>query len=221
LISIVIPALNEAEIIVNTLLPLQAMRKRQVEIILVDGGSTDTTIQLATPYIDQLVESIKGRALQMNAGAEVAQGDALWFLHADTVVPDAGDQRILQALQEGAWGRFDVRLSGERTVLRVVEWWMNQRSCWSGISTGDQGIFIQRKLFKQLGGFPQIPLMEDIELSRKLKKIAAPACIHTPLITSSRRWEERGVMRTILLMWWLRLSYWAGVSPQRIAHWYR
>ncbi len=198
------------------------MRERGVEIIVVDGGSSDRTRELSLPYINHWIESDStGRALQMNRGAEVAKAEVLWFLHADTQVPEESDQTILQALQQRLWGRFNVCLSGDEPLLRMVERMMNLRSCWSGIATGDQGIFLSRSLFVEIGGFPEIPLMEDIAISRELRKRGRPLCIRQRLVTSSRRWEESGIIRTILLMWWLRFGYWAGISPQRLARMYR
>jgi rSAM/selenodomain-associated transferase 2 len=221
LISVIIPALNEAEGIIQMLQPLQPLRKQGGEVILVDGGSRDHTVSLATPYVDQVIVSEAGRAKQMNRGAAVATGTILWFLHADTQLPPDAAEQIEQQLQQAEWGRFNLRLSGQTPLLRVVEWMINRRSCWSGVATGDQGIFLSRPLFEQLGGYPEIPLMEDIALSKQLRQISPPCCIPTILITSSRRWEQRGVIPTILLMWWLRFAYWVGVSPQRLARWYR
>ncbi|MBI5461446.1 MAG: TIGR04283 family arsenosugar biosynthesis glycosyltransferase [Gammaproteobacteria bacterium] len=221
-ISIVIPALNEAACIAATLAPLQAMRARGHEVILVDGGSTDATVAQATPWCDRVLHSEAGRALQMNAGAHIASGEILWFVHADTDVPANGDSLIQHAVQTGAaWGRFDVRLSGAHPLLRVVAWLMNLRSRLTGIATGDQGMFVRRELFNEVGGFAEMPLMEDIALSRALKRRARPACLRARLVTSSRRWECDGIVRTILLMWRLRFAYWRGVSPERLAAQYR
>jgi len=216
-VSIVIPALNEAASIRETLTPLQAFRRQGHEIIVVDGGSRDGTIAVATPLCDRLLESTPGRARQMNAGAAVAGGDSLWFLHADTLVPENAIGQIRQAVQRSGWGRFDVRLSGGYPLLRLVEGLMNRRSRLTGIATGDQGIFIRRDLFQHVGGYPDLPLMEDIALCKTLRKLARPACLTSRLITSSRRWESRGVLRTIVLMWLLRAGYWLGVSPARLA----
>lgn len=221
-ISIIIPALNEEQTIQETLQRLQPMRQRGVEVILVDGGSRDRTAVIAAPLIDQLIESDRaGRAIQMNCGARAASGALLWFLHADTLVPEEGERILLWALRQHPWGRFNVRLSGRNPLLRVVEWMMNHRSCWSGIATGDQAIFLPRTLFERVGGFPEIPLMEDIALSKRLKRIGRPFCVAGRVITSSRRWEERGIIRTILLMWGVRLGYWVGISPQRLSRIYR
>ncbi len=223
-LSIVIPALNEAATLSATLQRLQGMRGRGHELIVVDGGSTDGTAALAAPLVDRVVMSPRGRARQLNAGAAAARGDVLWFLHADTLAPEEADGDIADALTAGrVWGRFDVHLSGRHLLLKVVARLMNLRSCLSGIATGDQGIFVARVAFNRVGGFPDQPLMEDIALSRTLKRHAGrPACLSArPLVTSSRRWEQHGVVRTIVLMWGLRLAYALGVSPARLARLYR
>lgn len=218
-ISIIIPALNEAALITKVLRALAPLRHRGHEVIVVDGGSCDGTPALAAPLADRVMHAPKGRALQMNAGARAATGDVLWFLHADTVPPTDADGRILAALAQGksGWGHFDVRLSGSGFLLRMVEFLMNRRSRLGGIATGDQGIFVRRELFERVGGFPEIPLMEDIALSRALKGYSRPAHVAQGLVTSSRRWEQRGVWRTILLMWRLRLAYFLGADPRKLA----
>lgn len=221
MISIIIPALNEAAVIDKTLQSLQPLRQRGAEVILVDGGSEDDTVARAADQVDQMIHAARGRARQMNAGAAVAKGEILWFLHADTVAPAQADREIVRALQQRLWGRFDVALSGQSRLLKLVAWMMNRRSCWSGIATGDQGIFLYRRLFRQQGPFPEIPLMEDVAFSQQLRRQAAPFCTPLKLTTSGRRWEQHGVVRTILLMWWLRFAYWVGVSPARLASWYR
>ncbi|MFA7386949.1 MAG: TIGR04283 family arsenosugar biosynthesis glycosyltransferase [Thiohalobacteraceae bacterium] len=222
-ISIVIPALNEAAQIAATLAPLQSLRAQGHEIVVVDGGSSDDTAHRAQPLCDRILDAPRGRARQMNAGAQAARGDVLWFLHADTRASSTAMDALLAALRrpQFAWGRFDVRLSGAHPLLRVVENLMNLRSRWTGIATGDQGIFVRRHLFETVGGFPDIPLMEDIALSRRLKREAAPICLRERLVTSSRRWEQRGVVRTTLLMWRLRFAYWLGASPERLAAQYQ
>ncbi len=221
-ISIIIPTLNEAAALDATLRPLQTWRKAGHELILVDGGSHDETIAIGRPLVDVLLESPPGRAWQMNLGAEVASGEVLLFLHADTLLPAGGDRFISESLMSRSWGRFDVHLSGMHWMLRVVERMMNWRSCLTGIATGDQGIFVEHRLFEQIGGFPLLPLMEDLALSKLLKRAAGrPACVRTPLVTSSRRWEQYGVLRTILLMWHLRLAWFLGVPAQRLARRYR
>ncbi len=222
-LSIIVPTLNEVAVIGATLAALQPLRAAGCELILVDGGSADGTTQTAAAHVDQLMEAPCGRALQMNAGARVARGDVLWFLHADSLPPPQADELILAglALSGRSWGRFDVRLTGDQALLRVVEWFMNLRSRMTAIATGDQGIFVRRSVFERLGGFPAIELMEDIAMSRALKRLGPPLCLDTPLLSSSRRWQGRGITRTILLMWSLRLAYALGVSPARLVRWYR
>jgi rSAM/selenodomain-associated transferase 2 len=221
-LSVVIPVLNEAEGIGLLLEQLAPLRKRGAELILVDGGSSDGTREITAARVDRLLQRGRGRARQMNAGAAVARGEVLWFLHGDSRIPEEADEHIRGALSRRAWGRFDVRLSGDQPMLRVVERAMNLRSCLTGIATGDQGTFMGREDFQALGGFPSIELMEDIALSKRLKRaLGRPACVRAHLITSSRRWETRGILRTIALMWWLRLAYVLGVKPERLARWYR
>lgn len=222
-LSIIIPVLNEAAQIAATLAPLQLLRAQGHEVIVVDGGSGDGTMECAQTLCDQLLNAPRGRARQMNAGALVAQGHVLWFLHADTLASATAADALVMALSQPRreWGRFDVRLSGSHLLLRVIENLMNLRSRCTGIATGDQGIFVCRYLFERLGGFPDIPLMEDIALSRLLKRQGAPACLRERLVTSSRRWEQHGVVRTIILMWRLRFAYWCGVSPDHLAVRYR
>lgn len=220
-ISVIVPALNEAEHIGRTLEALQPMRERGCEIIVVDGGSYDQTVTIAEPLADIVLISKPGRAEQMAAGAGCASHQVLWFLHADTLVPADSDMLILQSTQERGWGRFNVILSGSHPLFRIIEKMINMRSCASGIATGDQGIFVRRALFELIGGMPQQPLMEDVELSRLLKRYGRPSCITTPLQTSSRRWEQRGIVRTVLLMWWLRAAYAIGVPASRLVEWYR
>ncbi|MFO0114433.1 MAG: TIGR04283 family arsenosugar biosynthesis glycosyltransferase [Betaproteobacteria bacterium] len=215
-LSIIIPALNEAENLAQTLAPLQAMRQRGVEVVLVDGGSADATKSIAAPLVDQVVPSAHGRARQMNAGAQHAKGSVLLFLHADSMAPDDADILIADAIARGAaWGRFDVHIHGQAHLLKVVAWMMNQRSRLSGIATGDQGLFMTRQAYAAVGGFPAQPLMEDIEICRRLKQVVSrrPACLSEKITTSGRRWEKHGVLRTILLMWQLRFRYWCGASP--------
>ncbi len=223
-ISFIIPCLNEAGHIVSTLTPLQRLRKSGHEIILVDGGSHDKTTELASTLVDTLITSHTGRAKQMNAGAAEASGDILCFVHADTLCPDNIDQLLSRDLcqSRNVWGRFDIRLSSNRKVFRIIEWFINKRSCLTGIATGDQGIFICRNIFKRINGYADIPLMEDIEISKRLRRISAPLCIrHHKLVTSSRRWESRGILRTVLLMWSLRLRYFFGESEHALAQAYQ
>jgi rSAM/selenodomain-associated transferase 2 len=222
-ISIIIPALNEAAGIAETLRPLQPLRARGHQVIVVDGGSADGTVQIARPLADEVIASEPGRARQQNAGAQAATGDVLLFLHADTLLPEDADRRVIDGLMRSGrgWGRFDVRLSGRAPALRVVERMMNLRSRVTGIATGDQAIFVRADWFRRAGGFPQIPLMEDVALSKALRRMGPPLCLRDRVRTSSRRWEERGVLRTILLMWRLRAEYALGADPARLADRYR
>ena len=222
-ISIIIPCLNEEESILQTLMPLQTMREHGHEVIISDGGSTDKTCELALPYVDTLIASPKGRAQQMNTGALQANGDVFWFLHADTIAPENADQYINQVIKynHSIWGRFNVHLSGQKFQFRIIEFLMNLRSCLTGISTGDQGIFVLRSYFKELNGYKNISLMEDVEISKRLKKIKKPACIKHKITTSSRRWEKHGILRTIFLMWKLRMAYYLGASEDKLASQYK
>ncbi|HYR06368.1 MAG TPA: TIGR04283 family arsenosugar biosynthesis glycosyltransferase [Longimicrobium sp.] len=222
-ISIIIPALNEAAGIAQTLRPLQPLRARGHQVVVVDGGSADATAEIARPLADRVIASQPGRARQQNAGAEAATGDVLLFLHADTLLPADADGRVIDGLMRSGrgWGRFDVRLSGRAPALRMVERMMNLRSRLTGIATGDQAIFVRADWFRRAGGFPQIPLMEDVALSKALRRMGPPLCLRDRVRTSSRRWEERGVLRTIVLMWRLRAEYALGADPARLAERYR
>jgi rSAM/selenodomain-associated transferase 2 len=222
-LSIVMPVLDEAAGIIATLESLAPLRERGAELIVVDGGSRDATVARARPLADRVIDGPRGRARQMNAGAAVARAPTLLFLHADTHLPEGADRLIAQALGVAplAWGRFDVEIEGRSRMLRVVAAMMNARSRLSGIATGDQAMFMTRAAFEKAGGFPDQPLMEDIELSARLKRLSAPTCLRERVITSGRRWEQRGVWRTIVLMWRLRLLYALGVSADRLAPWYR
>lgn len=217
-LSIIIPALNEEKTLLTTLLPLQELRERGVEVIVVDGGSEDETLAVSAPYVDNVLTSKRGRACQMNTGAEVAQGGILLFLHADTQLPERCDE-LLRAFELGDtfWGRFNIQLSGRRLVFRVIETMMNWRTCLTGIVTGDHAMFISKKLFAVSGGFPDIDLMEDIEISKRLKRFKQPVCCASSVISSSRRWEQNGVLSTVLLMWSLRWQYFFNKSPATLA----
>ena len=220
-VSVIIPTLNEAPRLRDLLGDLAAGRQIGLELIVADGGSADGTLDLARPLADRVLETERGRAVQMNAGARAARGVYLWFLHADTRVPPEALTTLGAACGAGTlWGHFDVRLSGRQPLLRLVERLMNLRSCLTGIATGDQGIFVTRAGFEAAGGYQEIPLMEDIALSKALRRRAQPLCLRTPIETSSRRWEERGLLRTILLMWRLRLAYALGADPRRLARRY-
>jgi len=220
-VSIIIPTLNEEDSIKELLQQLQQFRKQGHEVIVVDGGSTDETVSISELLSDKVITSKSGRALQMNKGAENAENDILWFLHADTSISDKTVEKIQQALNKNDWGRFNVKLSGSNILFRLIEKMMNVRSCLTGIATGDQGIFVKKHVFNTVNGYPNIPLMEDIEISKKLRLISRPICIKEILITSSRRWEEKGILSTVLLMWKFRLLYWLGVSADKLAAQYK
>lgn len=221
-LSIVMPVLNEAAGIVATLAALSPLRARGAEVIVVDGGSSDNTLALAAPWADSLLVFPGGRARQMNAGAARATGEVLLFLHADTQLPPGADNLVLEALRgNAAWGRFDVRIDGAPWMLAVVATLMNLRSRWSGIATGDQAIFMRRGLFESVAGFPDQPLMEDVEISRRLRAVSRPVCLRAKVRTSGRRWESRGVWNTIFLMWRLRWRYWRGEPAAALAEAYR
>ncbi len=217
IISVVIPTLNEEANIASFLCSLQKYRGRAVELVLVDGGSVDATVSLAEPLVDQLILAEPGRARQMNAGAEKACGEVLCFLHADTILPDTFLEHLdAFRISASVWGRFDVRLSGSRYIFKVIGFMISWRSRVTGIASGDQAIFVKRNTFDGIGGFPDIPLMEDIGLSQLLVKKDKPYCIRSPVVTSSRRWEKHGVWKTILLMWKLRLLYYLGIHPAKL-----
>jgi rSAM/selenodomain-associated transferase 2 len=221
-LSIVVPVLDEGEQALACVRRLAPLREAGHELILVDGGSERPVFDALRPLVDHLLESEAGRAKQMNCGARAACGEVLWFLHADTWPLDDPVAAIVAAQRDGpAWGRFDVRLDSARPLLRLVAWGMNLRSRYSGIATGDQGIFVHRELFARVGGFPDQALMEDIEISKRLKRMSRPWCLAQQVMSSSRRWRRQGVVRTILLMWGLRLAYWLGVNPQRLAAFYK
>lgn len=218
-LSIVIPVLDEGANIVAALEALAPLRARSVEVIVVDGGSRDDTVALARPLADSVIEAPRGRATQMNAGARVARGDVFLFLHADTRLPANADRLILDGLKQsaGAWGRFDVAIDGNHPLLPVIAVCMNARSRLTGIATGDQAMFCTRDAFVAVGGLPTIALMEDITLARNLKRVSRPLCLSARVTTSGRRWEKRGVIRTVLLMWRLRLMYVFGAKPEDLA----
>ena len=220
-ISIIVPVLNEAAGIEAALLALQPLRARGHEVIVVDGGSRDATTRLVGQAADRIISAPRGRAHQMNAGARAACGDILLFLHADTRLPDDAD-RLLEGLRNSTncWGRFDVRIDSTSPLLRLVSAMMNLRSRLTGICTGDQAIFVSADVFARLGGYAPLALMEDIALSAQLRRRSAPLAIGTAVITSARRWERDGVLCTILLMWWLRLRFFFGASPARLARIY-
>lgn len=221
-LCIVMPVLNEANAIQATLQALVPLRQRGVRVVVVDGGSQDGTLALAMAHADAVIEAPRGRAFQMNAGAALGWGEVLLFLHADTTLPERADAHLLQALAQGhVWGRFDVRIAGRPWMLAVVALLMNWRSRWTGIATGDQALFMRRQAYEQVDGFARQPLMEDIEISKRLLTLGPPACLREQVLTSGRRWEQHGVWHTITLMWRLRWRYWRGESAHTLARDYR
>lgn len=219
--SIIIPTLNEEKTIAACLSALQPLRSR-CELIIADGGSSDNTRLIAAPWADKIIVSASGRALQMNSGAAQAAGNVLIFLHADTYLPEHALQLIERQInQDAQWGRFDIQLSGKPIMLKVIARMMNRRSRLTGIATGDQVIFVTREAFGQAGRYPEIGLMEDIALCKALKKIGPPINLKAQVTSSGRRWEQGGVYRTILLMWYLRWRYYWGADPQILAELYR
>lgn len=223
-ISIILPILNESETLKRVLPRLERLSRQNCELIFVDGGSWDDSLAQLEAAGFSVVCSEAGRARQMNMGASQATADRLVFLHVDTRLPDLAPALICNALSEdhdGQWGRFDVSIEGQHPMLKCVSWMMNQRSRLTGIATGDQALFIRRELFNRVGGFPQQPLMEDVEISRRLKQYVRPVCLKARVHTSGRRWQQRGVWRTIGLMWRLRFAYWRGVPAEQLARLYR
>lgn len=221
-VSIIIPVLDEALNLLRISSHLQSFIQQGHEVIIVDGGSFDNTLAISNQVTDKVLISKTGRALQMNSGAAIASGDILLFLHADTFLPDNAMQSVLEVSNgQDYWGRFNVRLSSPRLIFRVIGSLINIRSCLTSIATGDQAIFICRSLFDRVGGFPEISLMEDIEISRQLKKLSKPVCVKNNVTTSSRRWEKMGIVATVLLMWKIRLYYFLGVPPDKLNQLYR
>ncbi len=222
-LSIIMPVLNEAATVESSLRQLAPVRAQGVEVIVVDGGSADDTVSLASPLADRLLHSARGRARQMNLGAMASRGEVMLFLHADTLLPEGVFAALIRRLEQThkVWGRFDVRIDGRSPTFWMIGGLMNWRSRLTGIATGDQGIFVRRGDFIAIGGFPDQDLMEDIELSRLLKRRSPPLCLREQVVTSGRRWEKHGIWRTIMLMWRLRFLYWLGTPAKRLAEKYR
>ncbi|MDO9439310.1 MAG: TIGR04283 family arsenosugar biosynthesis glycosyltransferase [Beijerinckiaceae bacterium] len=217
-LCIILPMLDEAAGAGALLSRLQPWRARGHRIVVADGGSRDATPEIARPLCDALVTAPRGRASQMNAGAALASEDILLFLHADTQLPPDAPEQIVAALAgEKAWGRFDVRIEGRSRLLPVVARMMNWRSRLGGIATGDQAMFMRRSAFEAVGGFDNLPIMEDIALSRRLLRLSRPACLSGPAVTSGRRWDRHGALRTIVLMWRLRAAFYMGADAHELA----
>jgi len=221
-LTVIIPALDEAPTIGGTLATLAPLVARGVEVVVVDGGSRDATARIAREHGARVAVTGRGRARQMNAGAAHASGDVLLFLHVDTRLPEGAIALLQQAFVQPAvqWGRFDVRLSGAHPAFRLIETMINLRSRVSGVATGDQALFLRAGLFHAIGGFPAIPLMEDVAITKTLRRLSRPLCLRERVTTSSRRWEQHGIVSTVLLMWWLRLLYVCGMSPARLRDMY-
>ncbi len=220
------PVLNEAGVqaaeFEQCLQRLQQYRDSGHELIIIDGGSDDDSFEIAQRYADRTIRCDRGRAIQMNAGARQTDADILLFLHADTQLPVNAIEAVTRTINEGHyWGRFNVRLADGHFLFRIIERLMNLRSCITGVATGDQVMFVRREIFETVGGYPRQPLMEDIELSKRLRGLGWPACLRQKVIISSRRWRKFGIVRIVLLMWRLRLAYFLGVSAERLAEQYR
>ena len=221
-ISIIMPVLNEVSILPDALMHLQQYRQKGHELIVVDGGSRDGSMRIATDLADRVIISGAGRAMQMNAGVEYASHQVLLFLHADPRLPEDADTCVQAALEHERyqWGRFDLKLSGSHGLYRLLEWSINWRSALSGVATGDQAIFVRRQAFERVGAYADLPLMEDVALSKKLRRMVWPRRIRRPVSSSSRKWEREGPLRVILLMWFLRTAYFFGVHPSHLVRFY-
>lgn len=221
-LSIIVPFVNEAEQLSRLLNNTQPTLQRGYEWLFVDGGSDDQGPETLRHAGFRVISSVRGRARQMNAGASAAKGEVLLFLHVDTQLPTAlPDLNLALQGSNKVWGRFNVRILGHSRWLIPIAWLMNWRSRLTGIVTGDMALFVSRDAFSQVGGFPEQPLMEDIELSKRLRRLSRPLCLRQRVTTSGRRWDQRGTWRTVLLMWRLRWLYWRGVSPETLARLYQ
>lgn len=221
-ISIIIPSYHESHQLRDLVTSLEPFRKAGHEVIVVNGDATDHTVKTIASYVDHIIVSDKGRARQMNAGVQHATGDRYWFLHVDTTLlnPSGAYQSVLYHLNPEQWGRFSIHFDSTHFMFKIIAKMMNVRSKLSGIATGDQGIFVHQQAFQKVQGYTDIALMEDIDLCRKLKQISRPINSHLLIQTSARRWEKHGIIRTVLLMWWLRLRYFFGADPAKLAELY-
>ncbi|WP_269764225.1 TIGR04283 family arsenosugar biosynthesis glycosyltransferase [Ghiorsea bivora] len=218
-----IPVYNEEETLPHALREIQKLNLEATDqLIFIDGGSNDHTKQLIQDAGFHCLVSQAGRAKQMNMGAQNTKSDIILFLHIDTSISSSNISNIKKTYNQGYLsGRFNIRLSSSGLSYQIISFFMNARSCLSKISTGDQAMFVRRDVFETVGGFPDLPLMEDIALSKKLRPLGHIACLKDTLVTSSRRWEKYGVINTVLLMWKLRFLYWIGISPEKLAKMYR
>lgn len=219
-VSIIVPVLNESTQVTPLMNRLMVLSDYVKDIVIVDGGSEDGTQALLAKHFN-VIKSDTGRAKQMNLGAKHAQGTWLIFLHADTQFTPSHLKAMIDEASLHQWGRFNVTLDAKGVAYRVIEWFINQRSWLSGIATGDQCIFVRMRLFEQLGGFLDIPLMEDVDFSKRAKNIAKPKCLTKTVITSARRWQTYGIIKTVCLMWKLRFYFWLGAPPEKLAKLYR
>lgn len=213
-LSIIIPVYNEQEIILEKLKRLININSQNVQIIVSDGGSSDYTVSLAKSCVKTVLTSKKGRSCQMNAGADVATGDFLLFLHIDSILPDHYFESLGNInIETYSWGRFDIQFTNNNILFSIIAFMMNIRSRFTGVATGDQAIFMTRQAYDRAGGFPEIELMEDVAMCKKLREFTRPICLREKVVTSSRRWEEKGIFKTIALMWILRLAYFLRIKP--------
>ena len=219
---VIVPVLNEGARVATLLRSLAAARAQGAQLIVVDGGSTDGTVRVAQPWCDRVIHGERGRGAQLAAGISASQRPFIWLLHADSALPNDAAAAVVATLARGTaiWGRFDIALSGNDARLRVIASLMNLRTRLTGIVTGDHGVFLRRELLLVVGGMPAYPLMEDIELAKRLRRVAWPIALSATITTSSRRWLQQGICRTVLGMWWLRLRYFVGASPADLARKY-
>ncbi len=217
-LSIIVPVLNQSRTMIDTMSALKPFRQRGAEIIVVDGGSDDDTAVLAHPFADRVVKGPRGRAAQMNEGAKVASGFIFLFLPTDTTLPADADTQVMigRARDTSVWGRFDMRLTGRHPLLPIVARLLNRRSRSSGIASCEQAIFVQRETFFRIGGFTDIPVMEDVEISKRLRAISPPICVTSRVTVPAKRFDRDGLWTTLRTMWIMRLRYRMGMKPEEI-----
>jgi rSAM/selenodomain-associated transferase 2 len=221
LISVIIPTLNEADNIMNTMVSVQS--GQAVEVIVVDGGSSDSTRRLAEEGGARVISTSRGRAVQMNTGAAGAQGEIFLFLHGDSQAPVRFDGLIRHALldPDRAAGAFQLQIAGEGRGLRIIEKMANWRSRWFQLPYGDQGIFIRAELFRKMGGFPELPIMEDFIFIQRLQRQGRIVTLSASVLTSGRRWESLGIWRTTWRNQMMLAGYYGGISLGCLSRWYR